>query len=1349
MRSVLKVAVTFFFVANCLFVKSQTAGRPVSTAELPDVYAPSPDLLGVQQLLIICLVFLVGLLGALLLRARKKARRVSAVPNLTDPSGEEISMFYQESLVLLENLPVGIAIYDKDGRQEYINDAVARLFGVPDKEAHLAHRISIYEDPILSEKIKDVIRRGEDFETIVEYDLRTASGVSYFSTDLSHIMYIDGKMRYVKDKEGNIEKYILIINDITQQRLRELQLERSELNLKLALEAGEVDVWGYDPVKQGFYSIHGELLTHEGASLEEVSLILHEDTRKLFLSTMRSLLFGDIKEASWLERIINPSGRDYYYKTKATAVHTPTGRLETVIGSHKNITDEYYRQQELEESLFKTRLAIKTSQIAQWDYDCERQLFSTQNEPAVEHSPIVSPEDYVRAVHPEDAERVVEVIRQMDERRNREFSLDIRMKLPGDENWRYVTVDGSPLRDGDGRIVRYTGFQRNNTKFILLNEQLREKNIHLNMVLQAGDIVPIVWNTEKDCLYLLSKHDFLRSEVAETDSKGIALEEFLATLHPDDREHIRKACLDLKDGQTGNLHEECRYDPFGVYDDIYEMNYVGMDYDKYGKPLKAVGYLQKITERKKAEEQALKQRELMNGIFNQIPVPLYIKDVEGGGKYIYWNEASRQIFGEGFLKSPSAIFEEGQVRKIEELDRRVFETEEPYMDEERVRMLDGTEYETIVHKSVIRSGEQKLLLIVRWDVTKKNELERNTKILSISMDGLKAYTWYCDLRDNILRFGKEFEKMGADPSDMNSMWKFAQRIHPDHREHFITFMEDFCQKEDGDFAIEYEIDINNTGNYEWWECRGTIEMVWQDDHYYKYLYGMDINIDAHKKSELALLKNKGELDALNEQNELILNNTNSGLVYLDNEYRVQWENLSSFLPDHPMTKNYRKGVVCHCLVRGLDEPCPDCIVRKSHHSGKMEQKEISYSGVVAELTAVPIWNGAQERIGTVLKVVDITESKKAQLELEAEKHRAETANDLMKNIIDCLPCLLFIKDVARDYRHVMVNKYYCEAVGRPVEEVLDKTDYEIFPPGGEADRCRHDDLVATESPGLHIYEEETFFGGRHVVWQTTKTTIETAGGDKLLIGISLDITEKMKAYAELQEAKEKAEQSNRLKSAFLANMSHEIRTPLNAIVGFSELMMDAEDEEEKKEFSGVITANNELLLRLIGDILDLSKMEAGMMELTPTDFDVAHLFEELSLTFERRVKPEVKLVTENPYGQCVVSLDKDRFTQILTNFMTNALKFTSKGEIRMGYEYLDGGLRIYVSDTGIGIAKKHLDKVFERFEKLNNFAQGTGLGMAICKAIVDAYGGKIGVESEEGKGSTFWAWIPVEAEIGC
>lgn len=131
------------------------------------------------------------------------------------------------------------------------------------------------------------------------------------------------------------------------------------------------------------------------------------------------------------------------------------------------------------------------------------------------------------------------------------------------------------------------------------------------------------------------------------------------------------------------------------------------------------------------------------------------------------------------------------------------------------------------------------------------------------------------------------------------------------------------------------------------------------------------------------------------------------------------------------------------------------------------------------------------------------------------------------------------------------------------------------------------------------------------------------------------------------------------------------------------------------------------------------------------------------------MKPEVKLVTENPYGQCVVSLDKDRFTQILTNFMTNALKFTSKGEIRMGYEYLDGGLRIYVSDTGIGIAKKHLDKVFERFEKLNNFAQGTGLGMAICKAIVDAYGGKIGVESEEGKGSTFWAWIPVEAEIGC
>lgn len=234
---------------------------------------------------------------------------------------------------------------------------------------------------------------------------------------------------------------------------------------------------------------------------------------------------------------------------------------------------------------------------------------------------------------------------------------------------------------------------------------------------------------------------------------------------------------------------------------------------------------------------------------------------------------------------------------------------------------------------------------------------------------------------------------------------------------------------------------------------------------------------------------------------------------------------------------------------------------------------------------------------------------------------------------------------------------------------------------------------------------------------------------------------------ELAVAKEQAEQSNKLKSAFLANMSHEIRTPLNAIVGFSELLKETDVSEEREEYWNIIHTNNDLLLRLIGDILDLSKMEAGMMDLRPERFDVALLFAEIHAAMEQRVNNgpsggKVKLLVDNPYKTCMVTLDRNRISQVVANFVTNAIKFTMQGHIRMGYRVEGNGFRIYVEDTGIGIAKEKQEKVFERFYKLNDFAQGTGLGMSICRAIMDAMNGQIGVVSEEGKGSTFWAWFP-------
>ena len=245
-----------------------------------------------------------------------------------------------------------------------------------------------------------------------------------------------------------------------------------------------------------------------------------------------------------------------------------------------------------------------------------------------------------------------------------------------------------------------------------------------------------------------------------------------------------------------------------------------------------------------------------------------------------------------------------------------------------------------------------------------------------------------------------------------------------------------------------------------------------------------------------------------------------------------------------------------------------------------------------------------------------------------------------------------------------------------------------------------------------------------------------------IIGINYDITELKETEAELIQARDKAEMMDRLKSAFLANMSHEIRTPLNAIVGFSDLLVETADIEERREYMKIVRENNDLLLQLISDILDLSKIEAGTFEFSHGDVDVNLLCEDLVRSMQMKTKENVKLVFEPNFSICHITSDRNRIYQVISNFVNNAIKFTSEGNIRVGYVLKDEGLEFYVQDTGIGIEKKQLPHIFERFVKLDSFVHGTGLGLSICQSIVEQLGGHIGVDSEKGNGSRFWFTIP-------
>ena len=247
-----------------------------------------------------------------------------------------------------------------------------------------------------------------------------------------------------------------------------------------------------------------------------------------------------------------------------------------------------------------------------------------------------------------------------------------------------------------------------------------------------------------------------------------------------------------------------------------------------------------------------------------------------------------------------------------------------------------------------------------------------------------------------------------------------------------------------------------------------------------------------------------------------------------------------------------------------------------------------------------------------------------------------------------------------------------------------------------------------------------------------------------MLCINFDITQLKETEQMLIKAKEKAEEADRLKSAFLANMSHEIRTPLNAIVGFSSMLEEAEDQEEKHQYITIIEDNNKLLLQLISDILDLSKIEAGTFDIIPERVNAKQLCNDLFQAMQMKTSPQVELRLKDNLPELTFTSDKNRLYQVLLNFVTNALKFTSEGNITIDYQIDGNEVKFSVQDTGMGIEPEKQEAIFTRFVKLNSFIPGTGLGLPICQSIVTQLGGKIGVESEPGRGACFWFTHPIK-----
>ena len=355
-------------------------------------------------------------------------------------------------------------------------------------------------------------------------------------------------------------------------------------------------------------------------------------------------------------------------------------------------------------------------------------------------------------------------------------------------------------------------------------------------------------------------------------------------------------------------------------------------------------------------------------------------------------------------------------------------------------------------------------------------------------------------------------------------------------------------------------------------------------------------------------------------------------------------------------------------------------------------------------------------------------------------------NRIMDTTMENIPAGIVVKDIENDFRYIYRNR---ESYNRDIssENAIGMNDFDYYPPEMAQQKRKEDMEIAATGKGMHWIMEGKDKNGNLLILDKQKIMVESEDFSPIIVSIEWDITQLELMRRELIESKEKAETSDKLKSAFLANMSHEIRTPLNAIVGFSRIISESDNAEERREYYEIVDANNERLLQLINEILDLSQIESGIVEFTYGPVRLHTLCKEIHDAHVFRCPQGVELRFDSPDEALSIHSDKNRIFQVFSNLIGNAFKFTTEGSVSYGYKQEGERVVFYVKDTGLGIEPEKLGRVFQRFAKLNNFAQGTGLGLSICKTIIERLGGEIAVSSEVGTGTTFTFWLPLENVI--
>ncbi len=846
--------------------------------------------------------------------------------------------------------------------------------------------------------------------------------------------------------------------------------------------------------------------------------------------------------------------------------------------------------EEREKRVKRFKMALKSTKIIQWEYNIKHDVVTIEFKDGREIK--ITPKSILEYVDLKDRRKVIRYILECI---GGEENDDIIINIYREKNKKRVcNVTSSFNMNAEGEVEFVYGIVNDITDVINYNQEIEELQRSMQLALDAGQMAAWRYNYETQTLEYLYGPSIKGGK--------ITMNEYMSYVHPDDKDILPSTIKSLLNREIDKDIINFR---FSIDSKEYKWYSCSLMSVYENNKIKYITGTRRDITKEMNEALELKEKQLnLQYILDYLPIPVYIVNPQYN-EVVYSNYEAKSVFGivEGCRSTD--IYRKDIGEKCADVNKIVIKTGNDYNASEIIEFKDGGVKTTLVKKIAIEYDNKSHALISRVDITEQQKMMQTQKAVSVSLPAFKAFTWNIDGRNRTVTYG-EAGRCGVDDiADVSTIEKCMQIIYPEDRKAYLNILTDYIDRGEGEFNMVYR--TLQPDGIEWWETRGIAETVNDNNESYTVLYGVTINVTSQKLYEISLNEAKAELMHINHQNELILNNTSSGIVYIDADFKVVWNNLS-----------YMKGLK---LPEGVFEVGSNC-------------------------------------------------------------HMA---------FGECIAC--------------------------------------------------QDCPMANKTGRIETWKRKVILGEN--VFQIQTTPIFGENGIEAAVLRIDNITERAKMIKELEQAKLKAEQSDRLKSAFLANMSHEIRTPLNAIIGFSELLQNTDEAEERMEYMNIINNNNEILLRLIGDVLDLSKIESGTVEMVPEEFDFCELVSELHTDWQfRNRNMNIEFMVEIPCNECMAYMDRNRIIQLFTNFISNAFKYTVKGKIVCGFEPYDDEIKIYVRDTGIGIPADKKDVVFERFSKLDDFAQGTGLGLSICKAIVDALGGKIGFESTENEGSCFWALFP-------